>query len=415
LKKDCDDRNIITVATLRAKGIPAMIDFTPQWPNRKMGHSWSIISDNSGKNHHFQGLEIFEHTYLDSPMAKVFRECYAVNPELLELNLSGEIIPPLFRRIHIRDVTDEYQRTDDVTVKLDVAEGNYAYLSVFNNINWAPIQYGKINGKKAVFKKMGRDVVYLPVYMSKNQQNLKPAALPFILTLQGEVKPIVPDTTQLQTLTLTRKYPTFRFSSWHAAQILGAEIQAANRADFSDAVILHTIMKYGTDAGEILLDTLKTEYRYWRCYSAPDGHCSVAELNFFQYGQDITKQGKVIGSTTENETFAKKHVFDGDPLTFFISPEPSDSWVGLDFGKPVNISRILYIPRTDGNIVTYGDEYELKYWDKNEWKSLGRKVADNVYITFGNCPIGTLFLLHDCTRGVEDRIFTYENGKQVWW
>jgi hypothetical protein len=329
--------------------------------------------------------------------------------------LSGEIIPPLFRRIHIRDVTDEYQRTDDVTVKLDVAEGNYAYLSVFNNINWTPIQYGKISGKKAVFKKMGRDVVYLPVYMSKNQQNLKPAALPFILTLQSEIKPVIPDMTQLQTLTLTRKYPAFRFSSWHAAQILGAEIQAANRADFSDAVTLHTIMKYGTDAGEILMDTLKTEYRYWRCYSAPDGHCSVAELNFFQYGQDITKQGKIMGSPAENGNNAKTHVFDGDPLTFFISPDSSDSWVGLDFGKPVNINRILYIPHTDGNIVTYGDEYELKYWDKNEWKSLGRKVADNTYITFDNCPTGALFLLHDCTRGVEERIFTYENGKQVWW
>jgi hypothetical protein len=111
----------------------------------------------------------------------------------------------------------------------------------------------------------------------------------------------------------------------------------------------------------------------------------------------------------------KTHVFDGDPLTFFRYPDPSNSWVGLDFGKPVNIDRILYIPHTDGNIVTYGDEYELKYWDKNGWKSLGRKVADNVYVTFDNCPVGALFLLHDCTRGIEERIFTYENDIQIWW
>jgi hypothetical protein len=87
----------------------------------------------------------------------------------------------------------------------------------------------------------------------------------------------------------------------------------------------------------------------------------------------------------------------------------------LDFGAPQHITRIIYMPRSDGNIITYGDKYELKYWGNDGWISLGRKTAAGVTLTFDHCPAGALFLLHDCTRGVEDRIFTYENGRQVWW
>ncbi|MDR2382658.1 MAG: discoidin domain-containing protein [Prevotellaceae bacterium] len=414
LKKDCDDSNIVNVSVLRAKGIPAMIDFTPFWPNRNSGHAWCVLLDNTGKNRCFQGIDVLENSYIGSPVAKIFRRCYAINPELLALNLSDKNIPALFRDLHFLDVTDEYYIVDDVTVNLDLQYGQYAYLSVFNQDHWRPVHWGKINDKKAVFKKMARDVVYLPLCISDESQNLVPIASPFILTLRGEVIPVVPDLTKRQTLKLTRKYPTFRFSSWAADRMLGAKIQAANRADFNDAVTLYTIWKYGTEGGEILFDTVKTKYRYWRYYSAPKAQCNIGELDFFRQGENITAHGKIIGSPNEEKDSEKYRAFDDDPLTFFSSPEPSDSWVGLDFGEPVTIDRILYLPRTDGNIVSYGDEYELKYWN-NGWLSLGRKIADNAYVTFDNCPVGALFLLHDCTRGIEERIFTYENDKQVWW
>jgi hypothetical protein len=94
-----------------------MTDFTPFCPNRNSGHEWCIILDNTGKNRCFQGLDVMENSYIGTPMSKVFRRCYAINPELLELNLSDKNVPALFRDIHIRDVTDEYCRTDDVTVR----------------------------------------------------------------------------------------------------------------------------------------------------------------------------------------------------------------------------------------------------------------------------------------------------------
>ncbi|MDR1340629.1 MAG: hypothetical protein LBK58_11355 [Prevotellaceae bacterium] len=240
LKKDCDDSNIANAAVLRAKGIPAMIDFTPLWPNRNSGHAWCVILDNTGKNRPFQGLDVLENSYYATPMAKVFRYCYAINSELLDLNMSEKSVPALFRNIHVTDVTDEYFHTDDVTVNLDVQHGQYAYLSVFNNARWRPVRWGKTVDKKVVFENMGRDVAYLPLCMTEEQQ-LVPAAPPFILTLSGKIKSAAPDITQRQTLKLTRKYSTFRFSSWAAKLILGAKFQAANRADFSDALTLHTV------------------------------------------------------------------------------------------------------------------------------------------------------------------------------
>ncbi|MDR0559181.1 MAG: hypothetical protein LBG92_03365 [Prevotellaceae bacterium] len=422
LKRDCDDNTVATVSVLRAKGIPAMIDFTPQWPNRKSGHSWYVIFDNTGKTEHFHGFNVFEDNHIDMPTGKVFRRCYAINEELLELNLSGETIPPLFRNIHIKDVTGEYQRTDNVSVKIDKPAGKHAWLSVFDNTDWRPVQWGKVSGDMATFMNMGRDVVYLPVNMTENGQTA--AAPPFILTLRGEIKPVVADASQTQTLKLTRKYPAFRFSSWFAPEVIGAEIQAANRADFSDAVTLHTITLYGTLPGDVDIpqDTAQPQYRYWRYCSPSGSSCNLSELYFFQDGKDITAQGTVIGTVEKSEetvksvnNFGKRHVFDRNPLTFFESPEATGVWVGMDFGKPEHIDRIIYMPRSDGNYITFGDEYELKYWNRGQWRSLGRKTADGVYLTFYGCPAGALFLLHDCTCGVEDRIFTYENGTQVWW
>ena len=34
---------------------------------------------------------------------------------------------------------------------------------------------------------------------------------------------------------------------------------------------------------------------------------------------------------------------------------------------------------------------------------------------FDNVPDNALLLLHNTTKGKEERIFTYENKKQVWW
>ena len=68
----------------------------------------------------------------------------------------------------------------------------------------------------------------------------------------------------------------------------------------------------------------------------------------------------------------------------------------------------------DSNNVCPGDTYELFYWD-DEWKGLGRQVAESDSLVYESVPCSALLWLHNYTRGKEERIFTYENGKQIWW
>ena len=115
------------------------------------------------------------------------------------------------------------------------------------------------------------------------------------------------------------------------------------------------------------------------------------------------------------EEWSYEKAFDGDFLTRFSSVLPSYAWIGIDFGKPVNIERFRCIPRSDDNSIRTGDEYELLYWNEIDWRSLGRKTGETDVLHFDDVPEKALLLLRNHTRGKEERPFTYENGKQLWW
>ena len=67
------------------------------------------------------------------------------------------------------------------------------------------------------------------------------------------------------------------------------------------------------------------------------------------------------------------------------------------------------------NWVKIGDTYQLFFWDKNGWVSLGTQIATQQNVVFKNVPKNALLVLRDLTRGKQERIFTYENNKQVFW
>ena len=128
--------------------------------------------------------------------------------------------------------------------------------------------------------------------------------------------------------------------------------------------------------------------------------------------------GKIIGtdgSCRSESIYLKEAAFDGDLLTYFDAPHWADCWVGMDFGKPVDISRVTCIMRGDGNDIEIGNEYELFFWQQGKWQSLGRQTGKDIYLEYENCPSNALFLLRNLTKGKEERIFTYEDGRQVWW
>ena len=82
----------------------------------------------------------------------------------------------------------------------------------------------------------------------------------------------------------------------------------------------------------------------------------------------------------------------------------------------MKISYFRYLPRNDDNFIKEGELYELFYWDNNQWNSLGKQTGTSKqYLEYTNAPLNSLFWLRNLTKGKEERIFTYENGEQVWW
>ncbi len=413
----CNEYTIMALAVLRAKGIPVAIDFTPQWAFRSLGHDWNVLLENTGKMGVFEGANTPVGTphKKDHIMAKVYRRTYAFNKEIGRIYQVQKEVPEFLEEPFIKDVTNEYMHTKDVTLSLkNKPDYQYAYLAVFNNANWFPVSWGKVSRNKAIFENMGKDVAYLPVKYT-NRKGVEAIDDPFILTIKGDVRKLIPDMLNREVLKLYRKYPLMPYAYDENQRLIGAKIQAANRADFKDSVTIH----YFTDLDkEILIEEQGSKYRYWRFLSAPTGYSNIAELRFFERNSLQSTSGAIIGTDGSYRTgmqFAKEAAFDGDLLTFFDAPTQSGAWVGMDFGKPVDISRITCVMRSDGNDIEVGHEYELLFWQSGKWQSLGKKTATDIYLTYEDCPTNSLFLLRNHTKGKEERIFTYENGKQVWW
>ncbi|KAA6348870.1 hypothetical protein EZS27_003670 [termite gut metagenome] len=417
----CEDYTVLSLAVMRSKGIPTIIDYTPQWAFRDLGHNWCVLIETSGKKVVFEGIG----TDPASPhreehrMAKVFRKTYAINREIEAIFSVEKYLPTTFIRPFMKDVTTEYQATKDI--EIPIAQKNdhkYAYLSIFDNANWLPIHWGKVAGKKIRFEKMGKRVVYLPVFYGI--QGIEPFAEPLILTARGKIIELKADTLHKQQMILYRKYPPFQPIYDVGKRIVGGRIQVATDSLFRDSLTLHTISEYGILAREINLTHLKdsAQARYWRYYPPDGAHCNIAELFFYEKDSIQPTKGRILGSKGSFRTdgkHGKEAVFDRDALTFFDASAPNGCWVGMDFGRRVQIDRIIYLPRNDGNCIEIGDEYELFYWGNNRWQSLGKKIAGSVVLEYDNCPSNALFLLHNHTKGKEERIFTYENEEQIWW
>ena len=188
----CLDYSEIAAAVLRSEGVPAAVDFTPLWPFREAGHSWNVVLANNGRIVPFDGCETKpgDPHRLDEKKSKVYRYTYALNPALVELHKSGTCLPPVFRTLCLKDVTREYTVTSDVEVEVNGDAGKYAYLATFDNKSWKPVAFGKVRRRKALFRDLGRDVLYLPVGFRDDA--VVPLGNPFVLTSRDEVREIVP-------------------------------------------------------------------------------------------------------------------------------------------------------------------------------------------------------------------------------
>jgi hypothetical protein len=440
----CIQTNIFRIMALRSVGIPVSMDFVPHWgdygghhervrlipkkPDRLLtnANSPEYVGDVFdainlvGKDEcaiDSMVLPEWLTVHFNKRVPKIYRSMWSEQPELTRLLTSADPdeIYSGWSDLYRRDVTEEYLITSNVRVPVELGKRNnkLVYLSVFDRERWTPVAVAGIEKDgAALFRKIGRNIVYLPMVCQEG--NLLPAAMPFYVTLDGKIRNIRPITSVNQSVTLRSKYPMFVNIANRALKMHGGVFQGANRADFSDSVTLHRIVNCPFYIHSVRV-SFSRSFRYYRYLPAPQYNCSIGELSFsVQRGRDTVRlDGKLIDSDHADPKELKK-AFDGDYVSYYESNGVLNAWIGMDAGKPEKVVRIDFSPRGDGNGIIPGHSYELFYFNGG-WKSLGTQVAKVAVLRYSKVPHGALLWLKCNTEGKEERIFTYENGKQIWW
>ena len=424
---ECDDYAFKAAYTMRACGIPVCVDFTPQWPTRPHGHHWNVVLNNNGRTVPFMGSESNPGypCKSDYVYGKVYRYTYEYQKEsLFEKNRTiGEPTPPVLTNPFIKDVTGDYTKGVDISVSIST-DKHFAYLAAFNNQGWTPIAWGEetlpnpsFKGeekKQYSFKNVGRGAVYLPVTWENDRAVA--ADYPILIKENGEQEYIKPDKSKTFSLTLTRKYPKYAVTHVYSKRMVGGKFHTSNTADFAESTKIGEIKRNP----EMEYDSIDTDpkdraYRYLR-YTAPRrSHCNVAEVEFYDADGKRLLPKTVITDGNEDAGFKAGSVIDGDALTYYQTKKSDDCTLTFDFGSPVAVAKIRYLPRNDDNHVTAGHRYRLDYYDKDGAHSVGEQVATTDSVTFTGVPSNALYILHDLTKGREERIFTLENGEIRWW
>lgn len=415
----CDDYSILATAILRSEGIPCFKEDII-WLQKATGHSWYSIINNDGNVMLFKwGLPSSpEQTFfVNEPIAKVRRHVYSRNEkaaQYLEHCRHKAMYPDLFQK----DVTPEYIATSDIAVPVcdqRMKRKKWAYIAVFHDREWELVDFGRVKHRKVRFENMGRNVVYL--VFGYDGRTLFPVSDPFILQTDGTVEYLCPDKKAPRTISVSRKYPQSDHTFLVGQRMAGAKIEASDRPDFSDAVPIHELRQ--GEQYRFIPVPAGSAYRYWR-YAAPaNSYCDISELELYLPGDSVPARGFPVIGTLEahpalpGSTYDK--AFDGDWLTSFSCAQADNAWLGIDFGRPANPEKVRCIPRSDDNGIRTGDEYELYYWSKEGWQSLGKQTGRTHELIYTGVPNSALLLLKNHTRGTEERIFTYEDGKQLWW
>ncbi|AOW10600.1 hypothetical protein [Flavobacterium gilvum] len=453
----CETRCWFNTLLLSSVGIPSSIDYVPVWGNASNGHSWNSIILNNNKSLAFESFwdrdrwkykRIYNNVSIDKlwgafRLPKVFRYSYASQPAgpFGDERMNIEDIPTFFRTNKQKDVSSSYFVTTDIEVSLgkSIPENTfYLWICVFNNGQWCPVQWAEIQKNKAIFRGMGRDIVYMTGFYKNGE--LLSANNPFLLNPDGTVQPLG-NTNKRETIQITRKFPPNPQHIAFSKALIGSEIQVANNKDFIKHKTIYKVSEVAKAYMNVIFTSLKHKYRYIRFLfpkadlnieeipKEEDGFPAIeprrlAEIVCFEKTKkegSILVQGKVLFSKGLDIVEANK-CFDQNTLTYALpkfasykNSDQSDCWLGLDFKSPKTIDSIGFCPQNDGNNVLPELTYELYYWKTNGWSSLGKQKAKTYSLTFHNVPKNAILLLHCIDEGKEERIFTYEKGKQVWW
>lgn len=410
----CREACDLTIYAMRACGIPVATDYFAYSPDYQHYHCWTMLRDTTGTFLQF-GFNEFEASrdtlrHDGRKKGKVYRYCFGVQPEKISGISGNKRLYPVFRNRFVKDVTSEYFGSNDTTIPIQIPGEQYIYLGIFSPGGWIPVDMALGNAGKVTFRDIEPDVIYQTLYQGDGGK-LYPAGYPFISKRGGEFVLLKPNIDLMEEAILRRKMPQQKtIAEWAYRAVIGAKIEAASDLSFIHADLLWQFEDTLTTNYYVLTPLLRKKYRYVR-YVAPIGkRMELAELALFK--DSFCKEKVRLRRINSIEPIAKlEYVTDGNILTYFQARDTS-CYLAYDLGESTLIERIVFSPRNDDNYIWPGDNYELFYQDGiNGWKSLGSKVATEREIDF-LVPQNALLWLRNRTKGREEQVFIYKNGRQ---
>lgn len=427
---DCREFTDIQTYIMRAVGLPGGCDKMPMNGNYFLPHFWNYVIDENGDTHYCSLL--FKTPYTErasdyaGPKGKVMREKFELNGEY-STRLGGyselDGIHPEFRYFTDEDVTPVYSGDSIKTVKIPVdkcyekpKKGEYVYACLSSHLDWVPVDVALKDGNNLVIKDVDGDVVMrLGIY---RDNRLRFISHPFnISKKEGNVRFYVPEEAKEDVCLLYKFDDIFREK--FSVGMVGGVMEGSDYPDFREKDTLHVIGNAPSRLYTRAKSASARPYRYVRYYGPEGGKCYASEVSFYGHRPGQIKnellKGECIGTPNyhSDNKYPYTNVVDGDPYTSFVYENVSGGWVGLDLRQPMVVDSIVYTPRNRRNFIEAGDDYELFYCDR-EWRSLGRKNAVSDSIIF-SAPVGALLYLKNHSRGNQERIFEYTDGRQIFW
>ncbi|MDR1339739.1 MAG: hypothetical protein LBK58_06790, partial [Prevotellaceae bacterium] len=117
----------------------------------------------------------------------------------------------------------------------------------------------------------------------------------------------------------------------------------------------------------------------------------------------------------KNTNNTRDKAFDGDVTTFYNAIEKSGAWTGLDFQERKQIREIRYLPTNEGQYIYGGHHYELFYWTKDGWTSLGKQTATNSGSLQYSVPLQTSLYIKNLTLRKKGKTFFVTPGHEIHW
>ena len=443
----CETTSLFSTTAMRAAGLPVALDLIMHWGNTNNRHymprlitqgqnfplltnrnlprnTWHIVdfsSEVDERRHVFVTSDMPKGLYVQwiRTIPKVYRYTYSASPDLVELNrtCSRDEIWPEFRDCDLKDVTDEYVRSSDIIIRPGAAITRHrpVYLCVFDITGWKPVAVSPIESDSVLFSRVGQNVVYLPAIYGSGE--IQPVGEPFYIDTLNTMHRFTPLKEHRQELCLIRKTAFYSYTAYHSEILKGGRFEGSDSPDFRKADTLYTITGYPFYMNDVKLPKPR-HFRYLR-YVAPHTDIpeadNIAEVQFVDADSGSPLKGKPMG-TPGTEDHGIEKAFDGDPGTYYENADQKGAWIGIDLGAEnrARAGHIKFCPRNDTNCILPGEEYELFYWD-GDWVSLGVRKATGDSLVYKNVPKNALLWLRDLNGGIEERIFSYDNGIQRWW